>query len=391
MARTPEMPINNKVLEWARKTLELDTASAAEKLGVKEDVLTDWESGAAKPSYAQLKKIGFVYKRATAVFFLEEPPKDPAKPKDFRVLDEEMAKKLAPSTLLEIRNAQKKRLYALELAEKMGDAFKPFNYKASNNENPEELGKTWRKKFGITKEIQKAFRSEYDAFNFWKRAIESFDILVFQASLDSLEEMRGLAIYEAKFPIIMLNTKDSPRGKIFSMLHEFCHLLLQKSGIGNMEPPASRRDTINQIEVFCNAFAGACLVSQDDFLADYEVQNCTTRNPIDQAGLKALANRYQVSWEVVLRRLLTFGKISQSFYSSKREDFKKYFAKKKDDGGFAEYTTKVLSYNGEPYTRLVISSFAAGNITASDVSSYLGIKLKHLDKMESMVRKEKGA
>jgi Zn-dependent peptidase ImmA (M78 family) len=390
MARTPEMPINSKVLQWARKTLELDVPIAAEKLGIKEELLTDWENGTAKPSYSQLKKIGFVYKRATAVFFLEEPPQDPSKPKDFRVLDEETAKKLDPSTLIEIRSAQRKRLYALELAERLNEGPKPFNWKATISDDAEELGKAWRKRFGITIAAQKFFRSEYDAFNTWKRAIENFDVLVFQASLDSLEEMRGLAVYEIKYPLIMLNTKDSPRGKVFSMLHEFCHLLLQKSGIGNMEPPPNRRDVTSQIEVFCNAFAGACLVSQDDFLSEYEVQNCTIRSPLDQAALKALANRYQVSWEVILRRLLTFGKISQSFYSSKREDFKKFFTKKKDDGGFAEYTTKVLSYNGEPFTRLVISSFEAGNITASDVSSYLGIKLKHLDKMESMVRKEKG-
>lgn len=125
--------------------------------------------------------------------------------------------------------------------------------------------------------------------------------------------------------------------------------------------------------------------SSDDITASSMTILFSSRKTIKRKfGIQYTPSKNEaVNWEVILRRLLTFKKVKQPYYSEKGDEFKKLFSQKESDSGFTDYAVKIFSYNGEPYIRLVISNFEAGNITASDVSNYL----KYLDKMEPMFRK----
>lgn len=387
-------PINRAALTWARTTVGMPLDTAAKKIGVKPEKLTAWESGQEVPSFAQLLKICEAYKRAPAVFFLESLPEESPPPKDFRILDDKDIQKLSPESLIELRRAQSKRESAVEIATMLGDEVDRFDFTTSLNEDPEALGNKWRMQLGATVEITSKWRSEYDAFNFWRSAIESLDVLVFQAQVESLDQFRGIAIYHEVIPIIILNTKDTPRGKMFSLLHEFCHILLKVSGIGNMEPPSGRRGQNNQIEVFCNAFAAGVLVPRRDLLSQPELVRISKNefNNVTRLALNRLIRRYQASGEVILRRLLDQGLVTKSMYESYREELKREMARKKDkdEGGFAEWPVRRYSQNGEKFTSLVIRGAAAGVITRSDVSNLLGVKLNHLERIESLlVRRQK--
>lgn len=385
--RTPEVPINPTLLIWARETMRLTLSDAANLIGVDAELLTAWENGTRMPSFAQLKTIGGAYKRATAVFLLPRPPEEAPTPKDYRVLDDKKESKLSPSTFIEIRKAQKKRDYALELLRISGQTSPTFDWKVSLKDDPETAGRSWRKRLGVDDQKTTAqWKDEYEALNFWKSGMEALGVLIFQASLENLDEMRGLAVYHRTLPMILLNTKDAPRGRIFSLLHEFCHLLLQRSGIGNMEPSFNRKDEFNAIEVFCNAFAAGCLLPMEKFLAEPVIAAMKSKQP-DFALLNFISRRYQVSWEVVLRRLLSANRISSSTYNATREEMREFFTKKKTDaGGFADYITKTVSYNGEPYISLVLENFKAGNISVSEASDFLGVKANHFDKIQNQVR-----
>ena len=50
----------------------------------------------------------------------------------------------------------------------------------------------------------------------------------------SLREMRGLAVSSDSLPVIVVNATDSPRGQVFTLAHEFIHLLLHQSGLCNL-------------------------------------------------------------------------------------------------------------------------------------------------------------
>jgi Zn-dependent peptidase ImmA (M78 family) len=98
-----------------------------------------------------------------------------------------------------------------------------------------------------------------------------------------------------------------------------------------------------------------------------------------------LANRFKVSREVILRRLLSLGKTTPAFYREKRAEFEEEYEQiRQRKGGFIKYSKKVIRDNGTAYTSLLLDAYQQQAITAIDLSRYLGdIKLNHLDNIRN--------
>lgn len=388
-SKTPKVDINPKILTWARSNLGYTEEEFAKKIKIKESVLKAWESGTDKPSFAQLRKLADCLKRPTSIFLLDEVPAAEPLPKDFRVLDESDIKKLSADTVIEIRKAQRKRQLAIDLTIDLGEEAPTFTGKASTNDDVVTLAARYRKALNIKIEDQIKWQNDYQAFNTWKREIENYGVLIFQASLDSLDEMRGLAIYAKQLPLILLNTKDSPRGKLFSLLHEFCHLLLHQSGIGNVDANWETKGKYNSIEVFCNAFAAEMLLPLSEFKRVSDSQSISNQNTI-----RALANKFKVSGEVILRRALDAEFFSRAVYKKVRSEYLAQFekTKKKTKPANVPVHVKAISYNGDAYTSLVLAGVERERITLGDVIDYLDVSYKHLDKIrEEITGRNKGA
>ena len=102
---------------------------------------------------------------------------------------------------------------------------------------------------GITSEIQRKWVDEKEALNEWRKAIEKLGILIFQISMP-VEESRGFSLADGKVPAIILNPQDSVKGRIFSLLHELGHILLDKSGLCNMIMEFGSNGEKERIEYF---------------------------------------------------------------------------------------------------------------------------------------------
>src|ERR1700726_2905498 len=92
---------NPTVIEWARKSLNIDVERAAKRAEVSEDVLRAFENGTQSPTLSQLRELAGLYKRPVAMFFLSAPPPAVKGPRDYRAKSEELSRE----TLLSIRRA----------------------------------------------------------------------------------------------------------------------------------------------------------------------------------------------------------------------------------------------------------------------------------------------
>lgn len=50
--------------------------------------------------------------------------------------------------------------------------------------------------------------------------------------------------------------------------------------------------------------------------------------------------------------------------------------------GFAPPYTMALSASGHHFANLVLTNYQAGTLTSADVAEYLGVRLKHLEKIQ---------
>ena len=66
--------INPTIIKWARERSGYTLQEVAKSLNRDVATISNWESGAAAPTYIQLEKLADKYKRPVAMFFFPEPP-----------------------------------------------------------------------------------------------------------------------------------------------------------------------------------------------------------------------------------------------------------------------------------------------------------------------------
>jgi Zn-dependent peptidase ImmA (M78 family)/transcriptional regulator with XRE-family HTH domain len=380
VAERVEAIVEPELLVWARERSGYSVDVAARKARVSAERLADWEGGTSRPTVKQLRGLGRVYRRPLAVFYLPDPPRDFPPIKDYRRarVDEQLSP--SPELRSEIEWAFERREIALELFEREGAVPPRLGLRAAIEENPNSVARRIRSALGVPIETQFAWDNEYAAFNGWRDAIESLGALVVQMTRVETRQARGFSIADRPLPVIVANNGDPPRARSFTLVHELVHLALQEGGVCDLGEHG-------HIEPFCNRITGAVLVPGDD-LGSQELVRDHRGVEWSDDELSELARHFWTSREVVLRRLLILGRTDENFYRRKRRQFMAEWeartAKPKDTGPVPPAITAVIR-SGRLLSRMVLSSYSHGIITPSDVSEYLGVRLKHVPRIRQLV------
>ena len=377
-----------ELLIWARTSAGLDHQTAAPKAQVKPEKLAKWEAGEDQPTVKQLRRLAKVYKWPLAVFYLPEPPRRFRPLRDFRRLPGEVAGIQSPELRFEVRRAESRREIAVDLYRAAEGEAPAFDLSTSLSDEPEDVARAIRGALAVEFEEQVSWRPGYDTFNRWRSAFEDAVVLVFQTTSVPIEELRGFSIVEHPLPAIVVNNKDPVVARVFTLFHELCHVMLHEGGLCDLDVDADRPPEEQRVEVFCNMVAGAALVPAEKLLSEPAVREGARTGEWADRELRALADRYGVSREVVLRRLLIHNRVTEHFYRSKRTQWREEYAARERPEGFAPPHRIAISSAGPLFVRLVLDNFYRENITASDVAEFLGIRLKHLDSIESEVAGE---
>ena len=281
-----------------------------------------------------------------------------------------------------IRRARLRQQEILELLAE--EATRPLSFVGSARLDDDVLrvGGQIREMLGVGVDEQTSWSDSGKALREWTDAIEETGVFIFQSSTVSAEEMRAFTLMDELAPIIVLNAKDIPAARIFSLLHEMVHVLLGFEGTCDLDTPQIPRTEEQRTEVFCNAVAAETLVP-----AGHLRRALDSLGPIRDADevIGAFSRRYKVSREVVARRLCDLSVISRAAYQSKRRRYAAEYERREDQdqkSGFAPTYRMAIRDNGRAFTRLVLSAHARNSITARDVSALLGVRLKHLPKIE---------
>lgn len=380
-----EAKINKDMMYWAREY-------AGFVGGYEEDLPKSirlrykaWESGEKYPTWNQLREVSKKYKLPTAFFFMKEPPKV-STPKliNYRKLNDEFSlyNHNSPSLLANIRKSEVRRNIYKELLEDMGKSVPKFkkldiklgvssfvDYIRTNLNVSLDEQKTWLKNSNNSNDNQ-----HYTFLDNWKQVLtEKLGVLIFETKDVDIYEMRGLCIFYDEIPIILLNGKDSPNGRIFSLFHELTHLLMGESAICG-------DDENESIEVFCNNVAGNFLVPKENLVNT--IKDC---DYCSEESLKKLSHTYGVSKDVILRRLYDIKKINRTEYESKIEKFTGIPITSGKKGGGGNYLNNQIKYNSKPYYSLIVSAYDSGVINISEFTKFTNLSQKHIPEIRAKV------
>ena len=395
-SHAPEIRVNPGVLKWARETIGFDIPKAAKKIAVKPELVREWEEHEQEIPITRLRKVANAYKRSLALFLLPAAPAVAAFPPDFRTLDSTKTDELSPETRLAVRKAQRNREFFVELLESLGQKRQRIDLSFSLDDNPSELAARFRKRIGIELKTQSEWQDKSAALKAWIGVVESHGILVFQMSLP-LAELRAFCLRDHSLPpAVVLNTKDDPHGRIFSLFHEISHLLIKQSDIDQLTQRKGEVEAHKIVEWFANNFAGSFLVPEDSLLANpFAKRYLESKSDYD---LQRLKGQYKVSGEVILRRFLNLGFITQKEYRTKKaeidrdmENYREKLAKKnKDKKGFRSVSMESFQRAGVLLTSKAFSAMAEGKVTGSEVARFYEVKQKQVAKIKGLLERRTG-
>lgn len=385
--RSELAPVTPSVLKWARESIGVSIEEAARRAAVSPDRLAGWEAGDGEPTIAKLRSLASLYQRSLGVFFLPRPPAGFAVARDFRRLPGEEDHSWSRALHKVYRRALDQQLIAIELLDDEGEEVRPTVPALSLNVGPEDAGGLAREGLGVTLAEQFKWRTPEDALAGWIEAVEDLGVLVLRTSEVRSREMRGFSIADARIPLVVVNALDFPRGQVFTLAHEFAHLMLREGGVCDLLEPDEKN--ARRVEVWCNAVAGALLLPRSSIL-DHSVLGNERPEEWEAEVLEFLSRRYGVSQEAVLRRLVTLGLAEPEYYEAMRAEYLAAYEnareterrRRREKAGGPPPHRMVIRDRGKPFVRLVLDAYQREAISPSTASTFLGLKVRHLPALD---------
>ena len=364
-----------------------DLPMSAKKLKVSEVTIASWESGEKLPSLAQLRKMAVLYKRPLAVFYLPEPPQGFTVLRDFRTVTGQQQPR-SPHLEIETRRAQQRREAALDIAAAINEELPIFPLSTELTQKPAEVASKLRELLGVSLDEQFGWTDQYQALNSWKRAIERVGVLVFQTENLPIKEARGFSLAIQPLPIVALNSKESPRGRVFTLFHELAHIALRVGGVCDLHDADRSQREIDRVEVFCNRLAGAALVPPSSIAPTLVALDLKGETTWSDATLRILAERYSVSPDAALRSLVLAGLYPASAYAMRHTAFLKALDSGKSKSGPVPYFRRALGWSGRRFARMALAAYDDQRISSSDLTEYLHVKVQQVEQIRRALRKE---
>ena len=375
----------------------MDKEAAARKLGISASTLIKWESGTLDPTIKQLRKAASVYGVSLAVLLLPEPPTSWQPIRDYRRMVGGRQFSISPALHKELRRAEMQREVFLELSEFAPESITntvPMPDLAMDNP-PEEAGERLRQYVGVSLRQQLNWRNPNDAINGWIDAIEAKGIVVIHTTRVPISEARGFSLSETPFPVVGLNGSDWPRPRVFTLFHELAHIALRLGGLCDLHEAKPRHPLkADRLEHFCNAVAAAAIVPLDDLLSSDLVARSSRAQQWALDELTSLADRYMVSAESLLLRLVGLERVSWDIYWDRKRELEAIYhearasrkqRQSESKGGPSYYTVKARDI-GHGYAHAVLDAYRSRAISSLDVSDYLQIKYNHIPNLEKVLR-----
>ncbi|WCM88632.1 XRE family transcriptional regulator [Acidovorax sp. NCPPB 3576] len=393
MAKRVLAKVKPEVLSWARESAGFELHEAATAIDIQEARLSEWELGLSAPTIPQLRTLATLYKRPLSVLFLQEVPTGFQVLSDFR-RPGRGPMRYSPELTQEIRIAHQRRELAKELLADIGEDALAVRALLDLKMDPEAAGKVVRDFLKISDAALNKFGGDAEgriALNFWRAAIERVGVLVFQATRVSATEASGFALSYPDLPVVVINRKDPPTRRLFSLLHEFAHVLLQQSGVSDLEIDISKPVVQPAIELFCNAVAAASLMPRDVLLLDPVISSHGRSHEWTDEEIASIAKRFGVSRESLIIRLITLQRTDWPFFQRKRTQYRIEYEEQRQRQAAAppkpiprNMPQEALSNFGRPFIGLVIGNYFQDRLTLSEVSGYLGLRTKHVEKLQRL-------
>lgn len=395
MTNREEIQITSEVLRWARRqaTFTLSQAAARAKIhdlkttnASAEERLQSWEEGREGPTLNELRALAKAYRRPLLTFFLPEPPESSSKLEDFRTIGDHPILTSSPEFSAFIRQIQVLQEELREIIKEEGAKPLTFVGSVTAEYSPKDIAQSIRKVLDFPFSDQEEIGQKDQLFNILRSKAEDAGTFVLRKadlgshhSKISVDEFRGLTISDEYAPFIIVNPSDAISALIFTLIHEFTHLLLGDSGISNSNIFDVSTPNRLEREILCSKVAAEFLVPESKLFEEYGILDAGDIS----ATIDALSDKFKVSRIVIGRRLLEYNFIDNTTYWQLYEEWILSWNTRRNifsqESGGPGYFINTKSKLGRKLLRTVLGAAYDGRLSYLDASKLLNIKVNYFN------------
>lgn len=370
--------VKPEIVSGLRRNKPIPIEAIAKKLEISVDEYKDIEKHGKELDQNTAQKLAGMYGRNWTVFLLNEAPAKPNYDEDHRTIANQKTG-LGYKTYEALEEADYLIDFVVNISDEGENKIPVFTTKLS----PKEMAESFRKATGLSVKNQPDFKSTGEAIKYWIAKLSNLDINVASYQLGEDDGIRALSLYRKSKGMIVLNTDETDNGKIFSLMHELCHILLRNTGVCDLN-----RSTV---ESYCNQFASEMLIPTSLFEELVEKYEVSAENA-DETAIK-IARRLRVSRLAILTRLLNAKVISPKLYDTlSAEEYKKFNslrqAKKarQERNKASDKPAMINPYVvnkariGNLFLGELFNAYHSGKITPFEAGKYLGFKPDKISK-----------
>lgn len=369
--------INPAMLRWSRERAGIAVEKFAQKCNVTFERLQEWENGQHPLTFNQAMAFAEKAHVPFGYLFLTTPPQELLPIPDLRTLDGKAPQRPSAELidLLKIM-LMRQEWYRDYLQQQMVTPLE-MSGRFTSRSSIDAIVNDMRHKLHVPIHPMRGSWENY--YSDLVKRIEDMGILVMRSPYlhhhtrpFSVDEFRGFAIADDLAPIIFVNHADAPGARLFTLVHELCHIWIGQSGVSDGGASTHRHE-----EVLCNAVAAEFLVPADEFLPLWDLDAENWRE-----NLAPLESHFHVSSWVLARRALTMNFISREDYQHFIHEQKLAHQQrtKKESGGPNYFRTKKAQISVS-FSRAVLSQALSGQMLLREASDLLdGIQPSRLSK-----------
>ena len=358
--------INTDMLTWARERSGISVPDFARRCGISEERLQEWESGERKLTFNQAMRFAEKAHVPFGYLFLAKPPEEVLPIPDLRTLEGQGVQRPSAELLDLVKLMMQRQEWYREYLQQHFAEANPYVGRASYSDSVESIVEDIRACLGVEPHPTRGKWDDY--YRDLVQRIESLGILVMrQGNLGhhsrplNVEEFRGFAIVDEYAPIIFVNHSDALGARLFTLIHELCHIWIGQSGISD-----GNTNTHRQEEVLCNAVAAEFLVPAQEFRALWQHDSESWED-----NLPPLEAHFHVSTWALARRALTLNFISQQEYGRYIFEQKMRHEQRKGSGGPTYYQTKKAQISRQ-FSQAVVGEALSGQLLLREAGELLG-------------------
>jgi Zn-dependent peptidase ImmA (M78 family) len=376
------VPVNPKVLIWARKERGLDVSAAATRLGIPEEELIELEDGSRAPSVGELRNMAAKYEIGFSSLLMPDilPPETRLNLSDFRTHGSGAAGKWNPELLMEMDDINVLIDAMSDLRDANPALFANALPRAQATMQASKLAADERTRIGLDVDVQASWKTDAQGFNRLRSLVEAQGVFVYQVNASTTDDWRGIAIFdERKIPVIVINSNEEfPAARSFTLFHEYAHLLLGQSAITN------NRSREGQ-EEFCNNFAAYFLMPSREFKGVALSVGGGFRNYWTDTQLRKIGGVFKTSMSAVALHLESHSLAPDDFFNTKVSEWK--VREKKDRRPpIVPYYDKIANRLGVQHIKTVFDALDQRRIDQLDAYEMLDVQAMNFQKLRAKVK-----